>query len=56
MGEQPEVRGHDVNAALSNYRLPAVVADIALDVAGRGRYELQQRSQVELSPVASLCK
>ena len=45
MGKQPEVRGHDVNAALSNYRPPAVVADIALDVAGRGRYEVQQRSQ-----------
>ncbi|MCP4843433.1 MAG: hypothetical protein GY887_17035, partial [Halieaceae bacterium] len=45
IGHQPAVYGHDVNAALSDYRPPAVVADIALDVSGRGRYEVQQRPQ-----------
>jgi len=44
MGQQPAVSGHDVNAALSTYRPPAVVADIALDVKGRGRYEVRQRA------------
>jgi hypothetical protein len=34
-----------VSAALSDYRPPAVVADIALDVSGRGRYEVRQRPQ-----------
>jgi hypothetical protein len=43
IGEQPVVHGQDVNAALSDYRPPAVVADIALDVAGRGRYEVRQQ-------------
>ncbi|MDX1565997.1 MAG: hypothetical protein R3236_11350, partial [Phycisphaeraceae bacterium] len=43
MGEAPKVHGHDINAALSDYRPPAVVADIALDVEGRGRYEVRQR-------------
>jgi len=45
IGQQPEVHGHDVNAALSAYRPRAVVADIALDVHGRGRYEVRQRVQ-----------
>jgi hypothetical protein len=45
IGEQPAVHGQDVNAALSDYRPPAVVADIALDVAGRGRYEVRQQPQ-----------
>ena len=43
MGKTPAVYGHDMNAALSDYSPPAVVADIALDVAGRGRYEVRQR-------------
>jgi hypothetical protein len=43
IGTQPAVNGHDMNAALSDYRPPAVVADIALDVVGRGRYEVRQR-------------
>ncbi len=43
IGRQPRVHGHDMGAALSGYRPPAVVADIALDVAGRGRYEVRQR-------------
>jgi hypothetical protein len=30
---------------MSGYRPPAVVADIALDVEGRGRYEVRQRAQ-----------
>jgi len=45
IGRQPAVYGHDVNAALSDYRPPAVVADIAIDVSGRGRYEVRQRPQ-----------
>ncbi|MBT5831863.1 MAG: hypothetical protein HOH77_16885 [Candidatus Latescibacteria bacterium] len=45
IGKQPTVYGHDMNAALSDYRPPAVVADIATDVQGRGRYEVRQRPQ-----------
>jgi len=45
IGEAPGVHGHDMNPALSDYRPPAVVADIALDVKGRGRYEVRQRVQ-----------
>ena len=45
IGQPPAVHGHDVSAALSDYRPPAVVADIALDVTGRGRYEVRQRPQ-----------
>ncbi|MBI1337934.1 MAG: hypothetical protein GC164_13375 [Phycisphaera sp.] len=45
IGKPPHVSGHDINAALSGYRPPAVVADIALDVQGRGRYEVRQRPQ-----------
>lgn len=45
IGKQRQVNGHDMNAVLSTYRPPAVVADIALDVAGRGRYEVRQRPQ-----------
>lgn len=45
IGPQPRLNGHDVNALLSAYRPPAVVADIALDVEGRGRYVVRQRAQ-----------
>lgn len=45
MGKRSAVYGHDMGAALSDYRPPAVVADIALDVKGRGRYEVKQRPQ-----------
>jgi hypothetical protein len=45
IGKRPVFNGHDVNMALSDYRPPAVVADIALDVKGRGRYEVRQRPQ-----------
>jgi hypothetical protein len=45
IGEPHGVNGHDLNAALSGYRPPAVVADLALDVAGRGRYEVRQCPQ-----------
>ncbi len=41
--ERPGLNGHDVNAAISAYRPPAVVADIARDVKGRGRYAARQR-------------
>ena len=43
IGERPEVHGQDMGAALSDYHPPAVIADIALDVAGRGRYEIRQQ-------------
>ncbi len=43
MGEPARILCPSLNAALSGYRPPAVVADIALDVAGRGRYEVRQR-------------
>jgi len=45
IGKQPELNGHDVGALLSGYRPPAVVADIARDTEGRGRYEIRQRVQ-----------
>ena len=45
IGKQSPLFGHDLNAALSGYRPPAVVADIALDTEGRGRYEVRQRVQ-----------
>jgi len=42
LGEVPVVNAHDLNAALSDYRPPAVVVELALDVKGRGRYEVKQ--------------
>lgn len=45
IGERPTLNGHDINPYLSSYRPPAVVADIALDAAGRGQYEIYQRVQ-----------
>lgn len=45
IGHQPELHGHDINPMLSSYRPPAIVAEIALDVEGRGRYEVRQRAQ-----------
>ena len=45
IGEPTVLHGHDINPLLSSYRPPAVVADIALDVAGRGTYEVYQRVQ-----------
>jgi hypothetical protein len=45
IGQQPPMYGANVNAALSEYRPPVVVADIALDAQGRGRYEIRQRPQ-----------
>ena len=45
IGERPEVYGGNINSALTAYRPPAVVVDIALDIAGRGRYEVRQRAQ-----------
>ncbi len=38
-GAMPEdMHGHSVNPLLSAYRPPPVIADIAVDVAGRGTY------------------
>ncbi|MEX0332419.1 MAG: hypothetical protein AB3N64_13440 [Puniceicoccaceae bacterium] len=45
IGQQPALKAFEVNLSLSDYRPPAVVADIALDVEGRGRYEVRQRIQ-----------
>ena len=45
IGQQPAVDAFEFNVVTSAYRPPAVVADIALDVAGRGRYEVRQRIQ-----------
>ncbi len=45
IGQQPDLNGHDVGALLSGYRPPDVVADIARDTEGRGRYEIRQRVQ-----------
>ncbi len=45
IGEQPSLNGHDLGALLSDYRPPAVVADIARDTVGRGVYEIRQRVQ-----------
>ncbi|MFT5130809.1 MAG: hypothetical protein ACI8W8_004440 [Rhodothermales bacterium] len=43
MGEPARILCPSLDAALSAYRPPAVVADIALDIEGRGRYEVRQR-------------
>ncbi len=46
LGEQPSgVDGRSINAYFSDYRPPAVVADIATDIAGRGIYEVRQTAQ-----------
>jgi hypothetical protein len=45
IGVVPKVEGHSVNPLLSDYRPPAVVADIAVDVEGRGTYEVRQAAQ-----------
>lgn len=45
IGQQPPVNAFEINLVTSDYRPPAVVADIALDVKGRGRYEVRQRIQ-----------
>lgn len=45
VGKKPTLNGHDVNPYLSSYRPPAVIADIALDVEGRGQYDVYQRVQ-----------
>jgi len=39
------VEGSAVNALLGSYRPPAVIADIAVDVEGRGTYEVKQAAQ-----------
>lgn len=45
IGKLVPLHGHDINLLLSGYRPPAVVADIACDTEGRGRYEILQRAQ-----------
>lgn len=57
IGEPVSLHCPSLNAALSGYRPPAVIADIALDVEGRGRYEVRQRplglgQQGRSSPIA----
>lgn len=39
------VDGRSINPYFSSYRPPAVVADIATDIAGRGTYEIRQTAQ-----------
>ena len=41
IGEAARILSPSLNAALSGYRPPAVVVDIARDAAGRGRYEVR---------------
>jgi len=45
LGVVPVVNGHSVNAVFSSYRPKPVIADIAVDVAGRGTYEVRQTAQ-----------
>ena len=45
IGPKPSLGGHDINPYLSDYRPPAVVVDLALDIDGRGQYEVFQRVQ-----------
>jgi hypothetical protein len=45
LGWPAKLEGHSVNPMLSNYRPPSVVADIAVDVEGRGTYEVRQSAQ-----------
>jgi hypothetical protein len=44
-GAPSGVDGRSINAYFSSYRPPAVVADIATDIAGRGTYEVKQTAQ-----------
>jgi hypothetical protein len=39
------VDGRTINPYFSSYRPPAVIADIATDIAGRGTYEIRQTAQ-----------
>jgi hypothetical protein len=45
IGDLPESFFGNLNAALSDYRPPAVVADIALNARNGGSYEVRQRAQ-----------
>jgi hypothetical protein len=45
IGELPESFFGNLNAALSDYRPPAVVADIAINACDGGPYEVRQRAQ-----------
>ena len=45
IGDLPESFLGNLNAALSDYRPPAVVADIAINASDDGPYELRQRAQ-----------
>jgi hypothetical protein len=45
MREMPDYAGHMADFMLSGYRPPAIAADLALDIEGRGRYEVRQRPQ-----------
>jgi len=49
----PAVDGHDISAALSSYRPPAIVADLVLDPAGRGTYEVKQFPRGQASSFGS---
>ncbi|MFK7850552.1 MAG: hypothetical protein AB8D78_06195 [Akkermansiaceae bacterium] len=45
IGEPQVISGHYIGYMLSKYRPPALIADLALDEAGRGKYEITQRAQ-----------
>lgn len=45
VGIRPRVNGPSLNALLSSYRPPAVIADIATDIEGRGTYVVRQAAQ-----------
>ena len=43
IGKISHLHGHDVGAALSQYRPPEVIVEIARNHVGRGKYEVHQR-------------
>jgi hypothetical protein len=45
IGEPPSILAGNLNAALSGYRPPAVIADIAWNARGNGPFEVRQRAQ-----------
>ena len=45
IGELPETFHGNLNAALSDYRPPAVVVDLAINAFSEGPYEVRQRAQ-----------
>ena len=44
IGNQPDLWAERATVATSDYRLPLVVMDLALDIEGRGEYEVRNRA------------